>query len=600
MPSQDVYPRQSAFLDLSVYVLSLADSYIVKLVRLFAAEDAPAQSSIMLQDLLQAKKARFMHALNPIVSVDLPPGFGPSSLMGVKPLVAPILPSVSWRIPECFKLDPTWLVMAGEESKEVFAQKQRENRTLEAVYPRPSAIPESPAEPSEVQLPFDEDDSNTLIIPVVPLEDDELPEADDLPTTSGSTYKSKQEPFSGLKSLSPPPGFLSTSMPVKPRTWFPVAPLENNNLSLPAHTTPAYGPPVTVNRNIIPPNGTVVQTTNMSNARTGSLGLPVRAAEGGTEPDVPAAAAAAYAALQQSNDTTMIDRELLIKFLTNPSMLQSLSEKLAQNPPGNYGVVNRRIPESVDHSGIGARGNGRVWNPTVTEHAKSGQRHLETAVGITDPHMRHGYDRPPGFGAPSGANALGQAPPQPGQGYAHPGPLTIQSLPLPNMPPPTSVGYDQSIVSGSGRPISQRDEQYYKDLISQHGKNEEDIWGAIGVPETGNSYPGGGRPRASGLDREKRLGSAERTERPERTDSRARWAGREDVDMAGLSIRQGDGDQANRSGQSRGKSRKACIYFSTSRGCRNGSSCAFLHETNNAERAKRPKLEGKESNIGYR
>lgn len=32
--------------------------------------------------------------------------------------------------------------MAGEESKEVFAQKQRENRTLEAVYPRPSAIPE--------------------------------------------------------------------------------------------------------------------------------------------------------------------------------------------------------------------------------------------------------------------------------------------------------------------------------------------------------------------------------------------------------------------------------------------------------------------------
>lgn len=35
MPSQDVYPRQSAFLDLSVYVLSLADSYIVKLVAFF-------------------------------------------------------------------------------------------------------------------------------------------------------------------------------------------------------------------------------------------------------------------------------------------------------------------------------------------------------------------------------------------------------------------------------------------------------------------------------------------------------------------------------------------------------------------------------------
>lgn len=568
-------------------------------VRLFAAEDAPAQSSIMLQDLLQAKKARFMHALNPVVPVDLPPGFGPSMSMGTKPVIAAIFPSVPWRVPEHFKLDPAWLVMAGGDSKEVFAQKQRENRTLEAVYPRPSAIPESPAEPSEVHLPFDSDDSNTLIIPVVPLEDDELPDVDEGLTPSDSTYERLQESFSGQKSVSPPPGFPSSSTHVKSRNWFPEAPQDNNSFLLATSTASAYGPPITISKNLVPPNGTAVQTMNTFNGRIGSMALPARTTEGGTEPDVAAATAAAYAALQQSNDATMIDRELLIKFLTNPSMLQSLSEKLAQNPPGNHGV-NRRNPDSVDHNGMGARGNGRVWNPTVTEHAKSGQRHLETAVGITDPHMRHGYDRPPGFGAPSGANALGQAPPQPGQGYAHPGPLTIQSLPLPNMPPPTSVGYDQSIVSGSGRPISQRDEQYYKDLISQHGKNEEDIWGAIGVPETGNSYPGGGRPRASGLDREKRLGSAERTERPERTDSRARWAGREDVDMAGLSIRQGDGDQANRSGQSRGKSRKACIYFSTSRGCRNGSSCAFLHETNNAERAKRPKLEGKESNIGYR
>ena len=51
----------------------------------------------------------------------------------------------------------------------------------------------SPAEPSESQLPFDEDDANTLIIPVVPLEDDDLPDQDDIPTTSGSTYEILQE-----------------------------------------------------------------------------------------------------------------------------------------------------------------------------------------------------------------------------------------------------------------------------------------------------------------------------------------------------------------------------------------------------------------------
>ena len=51
----------------------------------------------------------------------------------------------------------------------------------------------SPAEPSEAQLPFDADDANTLIIPVVPLEDDDLPDQDDIPTTSGSTYEVLQQ-----------------------------------------------------------------------------------------------------------------------------------------------------------------------------------------------------------------------------------------------------------------------------------------------------------------------------------------------------------------------------------------------------------------------
>jgi hypothetical protein len=38
-------------------------------------------------------------------------------------------------------LDFTWQVVAGEESKESEVENQREMRVLEAVYPRPSAIP---------------------------------------------------------------------------------------------------------------------------------------------------------------------------------------------------------------------------------------------------------------------------------------------------------------------------------------------------------------------------------------------------------------------------------------------------------------------------
>ena len=40
-----------------------------------------------------------------------------------------------------FVLDLNWQVVTGEESKDVEIQNQREVRVLEAVYPRPSAIP---------------------------------------------------------------------------------------------------------------------------------------------------------------------------------------------------------------------------------------------------------------------------------------------------------------------------------------------------------------------------------------------------------------------------------------------------------------------------
>lgn len=40
-----------------------------------------------------------------------------------------------------FVLSHKWLVAAGEESREKENQKLREMRVLEAVYPRPSAIP---------------------------------------------------------------------------------------------------------------------------------------------------------------------------------------------------------------------------------------------------------------------------------------------------------------------------------------------------------------------------------------------------------------------------------------------------------------------------
>lgn len=155
-------------------------------MRLFAAEDAPDSSGTARQDLLQAKRTKFMHATVPISSSALPPGFTPTATMSTKPAVGDVLPQVPWRVPtlvsDCplstpgallwfpmvtwasswsmkrvffviydwscsfpfhqFNLHPSWRVVAGGESKEVALQRQREVRVLEAVYPRTSSIPE--------------------------------------------------------------------------------------------------------------------------------------------------------------------------------------------------------------------------------------------------------------------------------------------------------------------------------------------------------------------------------------------------------------------------------------------------------------------------
>ena len=443
--------------------------------------------------------------------------------------------------------------------------------------------------------------------------------------------------------MSPPPGFGITTKLFKSRNWFPEGPQNSGSLrdlngrasltslvtSLPTrqnipHTSPA-------NIQIRPKfsNGSPIPT------------VPPTRTE--TEPDIAAAAAAAYAALMQSSDDT-IDRDLLIQFLTNPSMLQNLSNKSGASAPTSQimqiqtlsRVLDHRLNKSVEQPlAIGV--NGQPWIPPLSNFLRrhgeqevsqstcdnfpnTGPRNPETPGVAGGPLTATGFERPPGFGQPPTLNGLSNFPgafdgrppggplhtshraptgpppqmPQNGQGYRPPSrptnmpPLASSSIAL-SLPAP------QPAASSSGRPLSQRDEQYYKDLISQHGKkSEEDSWDGVGAIEMGNSYSASALPRATS--------SSGRTERAERIDSGQRWPGREDMDLSGLSVRQGEGPGSveSRSGQMRGKSRKACIYFSTPRGCRNGSNCQFLHEPNNSERSKRPKVEGKDSSKGSR
>ncbi|KAI4320954.1 hypothetical protein MLD38_034385 [Melastoma candidum] len=165
-------------------------------VRLFLSEEAPAQVGVGNQDHLQAKTSWLLHAAGSGHEDILPPGFEEShSPAGFHVNVSDI-PVSKWRRPPRFMLNRVWQVVSGEEGKEVENQTQREMRVLEAVYPRPSAIPQNPVAPlsseefhqSELQIP---------IVPITPIEDEEAP-TEVLPNYMGAPITSRPPSASGI------------------------------------------------------------------------------------------------------------------------------------------------------------------------------------------------------------------------------------------------------------------------------------------------------------------------------------------------------------------------------------------------------------------
>ncbi|CAN7034978.1 hypothetical protein IGI04_032243 [Brassica rapa subsp. trilocularis] len=147
-------------------------------VRLFISEDSPSQVGSESQDHLQAKS-------HPSED-NLPPGFGGPLSANDSQIKLSDIPVIKWKCSIRILLDEEWRVVAGEESKEVETQNQRELRVLEAFYPGASAIPPNPSVPADVDN-SEYDDQQTVVIPILPVEDDDLAmdSASDLPAQSG-------------------------------------------------------------------------------------------------------------------------------------------------------------------------------------------------------------------------------------------------------------------------------------------------------------------------------------------------------------------------------------------------------------------------------
>lgn len=395
-------------------------------VRLFLSEDAPSQSGLGSQDHLQAKAAWLPHSNNAASDDSVPPGFEALH----RGQIQRNIPLIKWQCPPSQLLKPEWIVVAGEESQEVALQDRRQLGVLEAVYPRLTSIPPDPCVAPDVQLAHS-DDSQTIIIPIVAVEDDDTAEQD---TAAPSTVPSY---------FIPP----ITSAPVRSMPPIPNLP-------------PAQQP--------LSSSSSLVAGTNV-------------------KPDIAAAASAAFTAIMRSNEEgSLIDRDLLIQILKDPSMVGKL----------------------------------------VSEHSSRKQTPLPT--------------QPPPLIASGATNS------------AYPVhilvPTPAPSLkPLPPPPSSTTVPINIPTVLPKGPPA--KDVNYYKSLIQKHGGDRQESTEQAPLPyENRHEYHN---------------------------------------KLSGSIYGEGAGREMRQRENRKPKIEKLCAYFNTPRGCRQGSSCSYLHDSSMSKKMER-------------
>ncbi|XP_015692220.1 zinc finger CCCH domain-containing protein 30 [Oryza brachyantha] len=249
-------------------------------VRLFLSEDSPSQAGLRPQDNLQAKGSWLLHAAGPSADDSLPPGF--ESLPPSNNLKIDIsqIPLIRWKCPPHILLDQDWHIVSGEESKEIEIQNERINGVLEAIYPRPSNIPPNPFLSSDVKDSHF-DDSKTLLVPLIPLEDDDASDQ-----------------------LEGPPLDLPNNYQLSDK-------YDSANI-----------------------NAQRVSKTPITTEQQQPCGYIGAISSGITiQPDVEAAARAIIQTVQSNQNGSMIDKDLLFKILSDPSQLERLMKECGPTRP---------------------------------------------------------------------------------------------------------------------------------------------------------------------------------------------------------------------------------------------------------------------------
>lgn len=372
-------------------------------VKLFLSEESPSQVGVGGQDHLQAKSPWPWPSVGAGSDDNLPPGFEGSQPSNPFQSKLSQVPVIQWKCPARFVIDSTWQVAAGEESKELEVENQREMRVLEAVYPRASSIPPNPASAMGAEESSHYNDQHTPIIPITPIEDEDM-----APDTSSS--------------VTPP------------------------TTTVASHSVNGMVPP------------------GMAH---------------GVEPDVMTAAYTALnAAMSNTTQASLIDPNLLMKILSNPTLIEQLVS--------NHGPSTSSQPLSQPPAVSSP-------SPPLPVHGRPPHIPFSTATSSNGP----AHYQPP--------NKAGSV----------------------HVPVPASVSVSSLQQQPPQEVNPRKDINYYKSLIQQHGG-----------------------------------------ENPEPTNSNV--------------INSNNNSQKTRDTKS--KSTKPCIYFNSSRGCRNGASCVFQHDSSSQQR----------------
>ncbi|XP_042033872.1 zinc finger CCCH domain-containing protein 6-like isoform X2 [Salvia splendens] len=420
------------------------------------------------QDHLLQAKAWSLQAGGMASEDNLPPGFELSQPANPWAVKLSHISLVKWKCPPRIEVDSSWRVVAGEESRETETQDQREMRVLEAIYPRPSAIPLNPS-----ALVGAEDSTNndqcTPVVPITSIEDEDA-SVDTLYASMGSN----STPMISQQQHSPHGEFLSQ-----------------------------------VNTTLTPSVGSAT----------------------GMEPDIIAAAQAALSSVMPNSDQrNLIDRELLMKILNDPKMIEQLIANHTASASGQTAASSSMASSSTFH-GMPVMGTKNVASYSLPGIPSTSAQYIpnlaSTPMGSFDSDIMAVHRREPLPGRFTRPEMVVPSPIFAASGPYH-SPSRTGSIPhlRPSVPDVISVP-SPSIAA----PVA-KDMNYYKSLIQQHGGERRET-----MPQFAHQS------------------------------NQALVMGQEPLNNTMMRPR-----------DTKPRIMKPCIYFNSSRGCRNGPNCTFQHD----------------------